>query len=74
MSGFFIYKAGIPFQFARAVMNIIRDKAILTDWDKLREYRENAFFYAWIQSILEDNEVTGAKADIGWWKAKILGN
>lgn len=68
------YKPGIPFQFAQAVMNIVRDNGTLTDWDKLREYRDADTFYEWIDSILKDNAIEGIETDIGWWKAKILGN
>ncbi len=68
------YKPGIPFHFAQAVMNIVRNQGKMSDWDKLREYRDAVTFYAWVESVLLDNSIDGAQADIGWWKAKILGN
>ena len=68
----FLYQNGIPARVALAVIRIIQNKRVESSWQTLRDQDGDVFEY--IESIIVDNGCQGSLGDIGWWRAKIIGN
>lgn len=71
MKPLFCCNAHIPPVVAVAIIRIIQNRQVETNFEVLREY-PSADVIVWIESIMLDNE--RQEPELGWWKAKLLGN